>query len=45
MMGHYTFSQIKESVWRWSRDELPSLLSVSDSFDITKNNEELLLID
>lgn len=44
-MSDYTFEQIKESVLEWSKFSIQNQLSERDYIEITKNEEDILLID
>ncbi len=44
-MSNYTFEQIKETVLKWSQSDISKQLAGTDYVEITKNEEEILLID
>lgn len=44
-MGNYTFEQIKENVLKWSQSDILKQLIGAEYMEITKNEENVLLID
>ena len=44
-MSDYNFTQIKEKILQWSLNDISKLLSESDLMEISKNDDEVLLID
>ena len=44
-MKHYTFSQIKTKVFEWFQKEAIKLLADQDEFELSKNDEKVLLIN
>ncbi len=44
-MSNYTYEQIKETVLKWSQNDISKQLAEDDYVEITKNEEEVLLID
>lgn len=44
-MSNYTYEQIKKTVLKWSQNDIFKELAKDDYIEITKNEEEVLLID
>lgn len=44
-MGQYTFSEIKRRVFIWSQKDVLKYMMKQDEIEISRNNDEILLID
>lgn len=44
-MSNYTFSQIKDKILQWSLNDISKVLFEADIIEITKNDDEILLVD
>lgn len=44
-MGQYTYNDIKNRIFEWSQKEIYQYLSEHDKVELSKNNDEALIID
>lgn len=44
-MGQYTFSEIKRRIFVWSQKDILKYMLKQDGIEISRNNDEILLID